>query len=584
MSSPTSEEKKVDHYDEETQLQTTAGSDNGDLAFHKYTAEEMMTQSHAQITLPTLLLGIGICMGGFLFGYDLGNISGCLIMKPFNRVFGDYVPNPEPGAYNWQLTTSQESQITSLLGAGTFFGALFQAPVSDYFGRRMSMLVWAITFTIGAVIQTSAGASSNNASNLGQIVAGRFIAGLGVGAMSGLAPLYLAETAPKAIRGAMVSCYQLLIIFGIFLSYAVTYGSSHIETSSAAWRIPVGLQLAWGAMLIVIMILLPESPRWLLQRERLGEARQVMAKMRGITDVGDGLSPSSDKNMEADLDEMAAGIREEAETFDGYNYFTAYALCFSFKQQMWRRTLTGCMLQLLQQLCGQNFYYYYGPVFFKAANVDLDPLLIQLIFGIVSLVCTVPALLMIERIGRRKALVWGAIAQAVCAFIVAFVGHYGLPPNGGVASTPSQKMSANVFIAFAVLHLAAYSCWWGPTPWIFCSENFPQHLRAKSISLCSATNWFWNFLLSFFSNKIAAKYNSFIMLIFGSILVFSAIFSYLVVPELKGLSLEQVEEMYGDRKLKPWHTSKWQPTSGRDTNRSAIGISHIIKLGSKKNH
>lgn len=144
----------------------------------------------------------------------------------------------------WELPDASSSLITSLLSAGTFFGALFQAPVSDFMGRKRSMMVWAVFFTIGAVIQTSAGENSSNQANLAQIIVGRFLAGLGVGALSGLSPLYLAETAPKAIRGAMVACYQLLIIFGIFLSYLITWGSNHASTSTACWRIPVGLQMA----------------------------------------------------------------------------------------------------------------------------------------------------------------------------------------------------------------------------------------------------------------------------------------------------------------------------------------------------
>lgn len=480
----------------------------------------------------------------------------------------------------WKLPDASSSLITSLLSAGTFFGALFQAPVSDFMGRKRSMMVWAVFFTIGAVIQTSAGENSSNQANLAQIIVGRFLAGLGVGALSGLSPLYLAETAPKAIRGAMVACYQLLIIFGIFLSYLITWGSNHASTSTACWRIPVGLQMAWGLLLILIMIVLPESPRWLLQRNRVADARKIMGAMRGIP-VHDGNVSSGDKNLEADFQEMADGIAEEAKTFEGYNYFTAYRLCFSPSNQMWRRTLTGCMLQLLQQLCGQNFYYYYGPTFFKASGSTLDPLVIQLIFGTISLVCTVPALLGIEKIGRRKALIWGALLQAMCSFIVAFVGRYGVAPDDQPPQNSGQQSAANAFIAFAVLHLAFYSMFWGPTPWIFCSENFPQHLRAKCISLCAATNWLWNFLLSFFSNKIATEYKTFIMLIFGSVLVFAAVFSYLVVPELRGLSLEQVEEMYQEKKLLPWQTPKWQPKTGRDTNRSAIGLSQIIKLGRK---
>lgn len=183
-------------------------------------------------------------------------------MKPFIQTFGEVdlaaaikAGHPE---FPYILSDNTSSLITALLSAGTLVGALAQAPVSDYLGRKPSMLVWAVFFTIGAVIQTSSGLSDTVGANLSQIYAGRFFAGVGVGALSGLSPLYLAETAPKSIRGAMVSCYQLLIIFGIFLSYAISYGSAQL-TTSASWRIPVGLQCAWGLLLVAIMVMLPES-------------------------------------------------------------------------------------------------------------------------------------------------------------------------------------------------------------------------------------------------------------------------------------------------------------------------------------
>lgn len=189
-----------------------------------------------------------------------------------------------------------------------------------------------------------------------------------------------------------------------------------------------------------------------------------------------------------------------------------------------------------------------------------------------------PALVTIENVGRRKSLLVGAAAQATCAYIVAFVGHYGLAPDGNPPQNASQRNSANAFIAFAVLHLAAFSALWGPTPWVYLSESFPQHLRAKSISLGSAANWFWNFMLSYFSNKIAARYGPFIMLIFGSVMVFAVVFVFLAVPEVKGLTLEQVDEMYDDTSVRPWNSARWTPSTGHDRNRSAVGISHLVKL------
>lgn len=230
---------------------------------------------------------------------------------------------------------------------GTFIGSLAQGPLSDAIGRKKAMLFWAGIFTVGAIIQTAVQYS------IAQLIVGRLIAGLGVGALSGLCPLYLGETAPAAIRGTIVSGYQLNIIFGIVMSYGVTWASStRAADNQLAWRIPVALQLLWALLLIIFMLMVPESPRWLLTKNRDVEAREVMADMRGIT-----LQPSGpagdlrgDAALERDFDDMAEGIELEKQAFAGTNWFTAWGVCFSRTNRMWYRTGLGMMLQTIQQL------------------------------------------------------------------------------------------------------------------------------------------------------------------------------------------------------------------------------------------
>lgn len=345
------------------------------------------------------------------------------------------------------------------------------------------MVAWSIVFTIGAIIQTATERA------LAQMIVGRFIAGLAVGALSGLCPLYLGETAPKKIRGTMVSGYQLLIISGIVVSYAVSWGSHNAVNSSASWRIPVGLQMLWGIMLITLMVFLPESPRWELQRGNAEKARSTMAAMRGITLVQTPNGLRGDVVMEGELEEMKAFIDAEQATFAGTNFFTGYVKCFAREKQLWRRTLAGMLLQFFQQLNGQNFYYYYGATFFSSAQISLNPYEVQFILGIVSWVATFPALYLIEKFGRRSSLLTGSVICAGSAVIVAFVGKLGLAPTGQ-SPTNGQQMAGNAFIAFAVIHLVGFSTFWGPVPWVYLSESFPQNVRAKCISLGSGTNWY----------------------------------------------------------------------------------------------
>jgi len=224
------------------------------------------------------------------------------------------------------------------------------------------------------------------------------------------------------------------------------------------------------------------------------------------------------------------------------------------------------MLQFIQQLNGQNFYYYYGDTFFKSAGTELSPYVIQVILGGVSLAATVPALVLIEKWGRRRSLLVGAAAQAVCALIAGVVGHVTLASEksieqfGTAGLTTRNKQGGDVLIAFAVLHVASFACWWGPTPWVYLGESFPLRVRPKSIALGSATNWVWNFLLSFFAPRIAARIGPLILLIFFGCLVFGFFYVLLFVPEVKGLSLEEVDELYR-ASIKPWQSAGWKPVT-----------------------
>ncbi|KAI3616738.1 sugar transporter, partial [Moniliophthora roreri] len=218
------------------------------------------------------------------------------------------------------------------------------------------------------------------------------------------------------------------------------------------------------------------------------------------------------------------------------------------------------MLQFIQQLNGQNFYYYYGDTFFQSAGTDLSPYVIQTILGAVSVVGTLPALYLIEAWGRRRSLLVGSVLEAICSLVAGLVGHLTLAP----AHTPKELLTArnkaggDALIAFAVLHVFSFSVFWGPVPWVYLGESFPLRVRPKSIALGSATNWLWNFLLSFFAPKIAADIGPLILMIFFGMLVFGFVYVWLFIPETKGLSLEEVDEMYRAG-VKPWNSVNWKP-------------------------
>ncbi|VDC04259.1 unnamed protein product [Peniophora sp. CBMAI 1063] len=482
-----------------------------------------------------ILLSVFIAFGGFLFGYDIGVISGCLIMPDFVERFGE--PN---GSGGFELSSSRQSIITSLLSAGTFVGALGQALTADRFGRKPSIFIWSAIFTVGTLIQTAA------LTSLAQLVVGRFIAGLGVGAMSAIVPLYNGETAPKKLRGVLLVLYQFQVIMGIMLSYIIDLATHNIP-SSASWKIPVGLQMLWGLILMSGILFLPESPRHLIYHGKEDVARKNIANLNNV--------PLDDPIVEEEISTLKMGIAAENEGGK-----VGWLECFSRRNQLWKRTLNGMMLQFIQQLNGQNFYYYYGDTFFKAAGTTMSPYVIQVVLGAVSVAGTFPAFVAIERLGRRKGLLIGAAAEAVCALVAGLAGHYMLA-KGNVAAadlTPRNKAGGDILIVFAVLQVFFYSCFWGPLPWVYLGESFPLRVRSKSIALGSATNWFWNFMLSYFSPLITEDIDTLILLVFFGVLVFGFIYVYFMIPESRGLALESIDQMYREN-VKPWRSSSWKP-------------------------
>lgn len=274
---------------------------------------------------------------GRSFSYDTGTIGGILAMQYWRNLFSTGYINPKDGLPD--VSASQQSEIVSILSAGTFFGALLSAPLADSLGRRWAMIFNTGVFTIGVILQTAATA-------IPMFVAGRFFAGLGVGLLSATIPLYQSETAPKWIRGTIVGCYQWAITMGLLLA-AVVNNSSKDRQDTGSYRIPVAVQFAWAIILVVGMLLLPETPRYLIKSGRHEDAARSLSRLRRL-----------DPNHPALLEELA-----EIEANHNYEMkigSASYLACF--QNPIRKRLITGILLQALQQLTGVNFIFcIYSP-------------------------------------------------------------------------------------------------------------------------------------------------------------------------------------------------------------------------------
>lgn len=392
--------------------------------------------------------------------YDTGTIGGILGMPYWRNQFSTGYKNKVDGLPD--VTSAQTSEIVSILSAGTFFGALTAAPVADALGRRLGLVVSCIVFCLGVILQTVA-------TDIPLFVAGRFFAGYGVGMISATIPLYQSETSPKWIRGAIVGCYQLAITIGLLLA-AIVDNATKGRMDSGSYRIPIAVQFAWALVIFVGCIFLPETPRWYIKKGQPEKAAKSLSKLRRLS--------VEDPALLEELAEITANHEYELSLGQA-----TYIDCF--KGILGWRLLTGCLLQSLQQLTGVNFIFYYGTKFFQNAGFT-NPFVISMITSSINVASTLPGLYMVEKWGRRNLLLFGAIGMAVCQFIVAITGT--------VVGTQNQA-AQNSMIAFVCIYIFFFACSWGPVAWVVTGELFPLKVRAKSLSMTTASNWLLNWAI-----------------------------------------------------------------------------------------
>ncbi|KAJ5265418.1 hypothetical protein N7524_006436 [Penicillium chrysogenum] len=466
---------------------------------------------------PAILVGLFASFGGILYGYDTGTISGIQTMPYWIEEFD----RPDAGRI---------ALIVSILSVGTFVGALAAGIMADITGRRWGIILSVmLPFNLGVALQTAATSQP-------LFIAGRFFAGLGVGLVSAQVPMYQSETLPKWIRGAVVGCYQLCITIGLFLAAIVNYATQH-RNDSGSYRIPLAIQFAWALILAGGLLFLPETPRFLIKKGDDPRALKSLVFLRR-------LSPD-DPDIAAELAELKSNWEYEQSLGSA-----SYLQCF--KGTMGKRTITGIVLQSLQQLVGINFIIYYGTSYF-AENVDglPDSFILQVIVNLVNVVMTLPGLWAIDHFGRRPVLLTGALGMGVSQYIVSACG----------AATPITNFNSQCAqFAFICIYVSFFASTFGPCAWVVTGEIFSLQTRAKGLSMTTAANWFFNWLLSFITPYLTGALNptqSNVFWIWGSFCWIAFVFVYTMIYETKGLALEQVNELY-DNVPKAWKSPAYR--------------------------
>jgi len=426
-------------------------------------------------------------LGGLLFGYDTGVISGAILFI----------------SQELRLTPFLEGLVVASLLLGAAAGAASAGPLSDRLGRRNLIIIAAILFTVGAI-----GAAL--APNVGILVLFRVVLGLGVGAAALVVPLYLSEIAPTQIRGAISSLNQLNIVVGILLAFIV----NALLANAEAWRWMLGLAAIPSLVLLIGMYFLPETPRWLVSQDRDEDARDVLRQSR------------NEEETEREIRE----IREVEEQEEGGLGELAAS---------WVRPalVVAIGLAVFQQIIGINTIIYYAPT--TLTNVGYGAaaaIYANLIIGVVNVLMTLVAIWIIDRVGRKPLLLTGLVGM------VASLTVLGLSTL--LLSEPSSPTDAVAIITLLCLagFIISFAATWGPTVWVMLPEVLPLRIRGTAMGVAIFLHWIANFIVSqTFPSLLASLGPGPVFLGYAVIGVLAFVFVSAFVTETKGRSLEEIE-------------------------------------------
>jgi MFS transporter, SP family, galactose:H+ symporter len=423
-------------------------------------------------------------LGGFLFGYDTGIISGALI---FIR-------------QTYPINTLAQEIIVSSVVLGALVGALSSGRLADTFGSRQMLIYMAITFIIGTLLSTFAPTVS-------VLILGRFIIGIAIGITSYVSPLFISEMAPAKKRGALVLLNGIMITSGETIAFLVDYAL----VPSQSWRLMFATGLIPAMLLFIGMIMLPASPRWMVLKGELTKAREVLSMIRHAHHVDD------------ELNEILKRTKYDRSHWSQL-----------FSKLLQPVLIIGLGLGILQQFIGINTVMYYGPSIFQAAGFQSEgaQLLATFGMGLINTVMSIVGVIIVDKIGRRHLLLGGT---AIAAFSLGVVGWL-------FSYADHSSFFVWLTFVFMMIYIAGYSLSLGSLFWLVIAEIYPLNMRGLAMSFVTAVQWAANFLVALtFLSILGSIGPVYTFWMYGIMCVISFIFCYYLVPETSGISLEQIE-------------------------------------------
>ena len=453
-----------------------------------------------------ILLCCVAAIGGFLFGFDSGVINGTV--DALAKAFGT------------QSATTGFAVASVLLGCAV--GAFGAGNLADSLGRRPTMLLNAILFLVSAVATGAANSAEF-------FIAARVAGGIAIGAASVLAPMYIAEVAPAEMRGRLASLQQMAIVTGLFFAFlsndilarlAGGAGAS-FWFGAPAWRWMFWMEALPAAAFMLGILRIPESPRFLIFRGMRERAREIFARIGG------------------DAEKL---VREVEESLKGEHRPRLSDLVIPGTRRIAPVLWVGMGLAAFQQFVGINIIFYYGEILWKAAGVTEQwALRINVLSGLVNILATIPAIVLIDRIGRKPLLLAGSVGMALTLGAMAIVfGTAGVGPDGKPLLGHSEAVAG---LVAANLYIVAFGVSWGPVMWVLLGEMFPNQLRGAALAVSGATNWAANFAVTVtFLPLLGAVGLAGAYGFYAAAAAISLPFVWAAVRETKGKTLEQMKD------------------------------------------
>lgn len=445
------------------------------------------------------LISMVAALGGLLFGFDTAVVSGAIgFMKE-----------------RFDLNEIEVGWAVSSLIIGCIIGAASAGVLGDRFGRKKVLLLAALLFIIGSI------GSAIPDTFTGYIIA-RIIGGLGIGITSTLCPLYNAEIAPAKYRGRLVALNQFATVTGIFLVYFINlwiagYGDDAWDISTG-WRWMFGFGVLPGLLFLVLLFFVPESPRWLIKQGRAAEALPILLRIHG------------EKLARQEVLEIKESFKQESGSIRQL-----------FSPALKLALIVGVGLAVLQQVTGINAIMYYAPEIFKQTGAGTNASLVQTILvGLINFLFTILAIWLIDKVGRKPLLLGGTALMTASLFVIGMEFHSGEP-------------SGPLVLVAILLYVAAFAISLGPVVWVLISEIFPNRIRGKATAIASMALWTADYVVSqTFPPMLSSAGPAVTFWIFGVLSLFTFFFTWRVVPETQGKSLEEIESLWSESESKTY--------------------------------